>query len=525
VRPGDLIAGKYRIERVIAEGGMGVIARALHLDLDRAVAIKLVRDELSEREDILARLMLEARAVARMRSEHVARVLDVGRLESGYPYIVMEYLEGKDLWTILHEKGRMPQPLAVDYAVQACEALAEAHALGIVHRDIKPENLFLTECPDGAPIVKLLDFGISKQSNLRVDGNITGASTAVGSPHYMAPEQMRAESNIDARADIWAIGVILYELVSGVSPFDAESMPGVCARVVEEQPTRLTEMDPEIPELLDATIFRCLEKDRKKRPADVAELAAALAPFGTSDTPQRAERIARIVSSSGARTSEQREAGSNTATIGGNTGSDAPTSLMPVAGSLLELCSKQPSATRRTGRPIALVSAVALCAGIAAGVFFVARPPLSAVAEVKPAAAEAKAAAPLETGPPAPNPAPLLDSVALESVEAAPLVSPAPAPRRPDVTSARRYRAGLGGAFSADSTRAKPDNTSLSRVVTKAAALNRSKASATMISEGTGSDLAKHDSTAAGPNVAKFANEESMARPNAWDSKNFGGRR
>src|SRR5687768_11825024 len=285
---------------------MGVISRALHLDLERAVAIKFVRSELAEREDIVARLILEARAVARLRSEHVARVLDVGRLESGGPYIVMEYLEGKDLWTLLHEKGRISRPLAVDYAVQACEALAEAHALGIVHRDIKPENLFVTECPDGAPIVKLLDFGISKQ-NQRIDGGITGETTAVGSPHYMAPEQMRAESNIDARADIWAIGVILYELLSGISPFDAESMPEICARVIDEQPLRLTVIDEEIPKPLDAIVFRCLEKDRARRPANVAELSAALAPFGSAETAQRAERIARIVAGPGARTGDLRE--------------------------------------------------------------------------------------------------------------------------------------------------------------------------------------------------------------------------
>jgi serine/threonine-protein kinase len=295
---------------------MGVIARALHLDLERRWRSSSCAASCRSEEDIVARLKLEARAVARMRSEHVARVLDVGRLESGVPYIVMEYLEGKDLWTILREKGRISRPLAVDYAVQACEALAEAHALGIVHRDIKPENLFLSESPDGAAIVKLLDFGISKQKNLRFDGSITGQSTAVGSPHYMAPEQMRAESNIDARADIWAMGVILYELVSGISPFDAESMPEICARVVDEQPPRLAEMDPEIPDPLDALIFRCLEKDRKQRPADVAELATALAPFGTPDTPQRAERIARIVSGAAARAGEQRKAGSRTSSIG-----------------------------------------------------------------------------------------------------------------------------------------------------------------------------------------------------------------
>ena len=522
VRPGDLIAGKYRIERVIAEGGMGVIARALHLDLERAVAIKFVRSELSEREDIVARLMLEARAVARMRSEHVARVLDVGRLESGGPYIVMEYLEGKDLWTILHEKGRLARPLAIDYAVQACEALAEAHALGIVHRDIKPENLFLSECPDGAPIVKLLDFGISKQKDLCVDGGITGATTAVGSPHYMAPEQMRAESNIDVRADIWAIGVILYELLSGISPFDAESMPKVCERVIGEQPPRLTEVDDETPKPLDDIVFRCLEKDRARRPADVAELSAALAPFGTAETPQRAERIARIVAGRSARTGEhlKESSGRNAGSIGIGTGSNALTSLMPVAGSLLELRSPKPKPGHRRGRSVAVVGGVALCAGIAAGVFFVARPPLPTSGGVSPAAAvtmpvvalEPKVTEPIPVLPPEPS--------ADEHVLAEP-PAPVRVPSHAVATSrARRAAAGADSSASAAGSR----NGSLLRIVTKAAAINRSKASATMVSEEVGSDLAKRDSGAADGNAAKLANPE-LARPNAWDPKTFGGRR
>jgi eukaryotic-like serine/threonine-protein kinase len=523
VRPGDLIAGKYRIERLIAEGGMGVIARALHLDLERAVAIKFVRSELSEREDIVARLMLEARAVARMRSEHVARVLDVGRLESGGPYIVMEYLEGKDLWTILHGKGRLARPLAIDYAVQACEALAEAHALGIVHRDIKPENLFLSECPDGAPIVKLLDFGISKQKNLCVDGGITGATTAVGSPHYMAPEQMRAESNIDLRADIWAIGVILYELLSGISPFDAESMPKVCARVIGEQPPRLTEVDGETPKQLDAIVFRCLEKDRARRPSDVAELSAALAPFGTAETPQRAERIARIVAGQGARTGEHLKApsGRNAGSTGNGTGSNAPTSLMPVAGSLLEMCSPKAKRGRRRSRSVAVVGGVALCAGIAAGVFFVARPPLPTSGGVSPAAAVTMPAVALE--PKDKDPIPVLppEPSADEHVLAEPPAS-APVPSRA-VSARRASRRAAAGADSSASA-AGSRNGSLLRIVTKAAALNRSKASATMVSEEVGSDLAKRDSAAADGNAAKLANPE-LTRPNAWDPKNFGGRR
>jgi eukaryotic-like serine/threonine-protein kinase len=519
VRPGDLIAGKYRVERVVAEGGMGVIARALHLDLERAVAIKFVRSDLAERDDIVARLMLEARAVARLRSEHVARVLDVGRLESGAPYIVMEYLEGKDLWTLLHEKGRISRPLAVDYAVQACEALAEAHALGIVHRDIKPENLFVTECPDGAPIVKLLDFGISKQ-NQRIDGGITGETTAVGSPHYMSPEQMRAESNIDARADIWAIGVILYELLSGISPFDAESMPKICARVIEEQPPRLTEVDEETPEPLDAIVFRCLEKDRARRPGNVAELSAALAPFGTPETAQRAERIARIVAGSRVKTGDLRESHSSDAiAIGESTGSNAPTSLLPVAGSLLELCSQRVKPVRSRSRSVAVVGGVALFAGIAAGVFFVARSPLLAPGGVSPAAAVTRPAAALEAKVADPLPAPVLPPSAPEPGVAEPAAAPAPVTGRP--VGGARLRSAAGTDSSRGTSPAR--DRSLVRIVTKAAALNRSKARATMVSEEIGSDLAKSDPAANG-NVAKFPNPE-LARPNAWDPKNFGGRR
>jgi eukaryotic-like serine/threonine-protein kinase len=295
VQLGELFAGKYLVTDVIGEGGMGIVLRAEHVDLDRPVAIKLVRDDLAAREEIVGRLFLEARAAAKLRSEHVARVLDFGRLASGAPFIVMEYLEGEDLASVLLVRDRLERVQAVDFVLQACEALAEAHAAGIVHRDLKPENLFVTQRPDGSPCIKLLDFGISKDlSRPAPTSTLTNPTNAVGSPHYMAPEQMRPGREIDARADIWALGAILYELVTGISPFDSDTIPGVCARVLEAKPAPMRMLDPSIPQGLDAAVRRCLEKRRERRFSDVAELAAALSPFGSRSAAEQAERVSRV---------------------------------------------------------------------------------------------------------------------------------------------------------------------------------------------------------------------------------------
>jgi serine/threonine-protein kinase len=294
LRQGDLIGGKYRVEGVIGEGGMGVVLYAIHLDLDRPVAIKLVRADLAERDEVVSRMLHEARAAANIRSEHVARVLDVGRLESGAPYIVMEYLEGCDLCTLLEHHGRLASDLATDFIIQACEALAEAHSLNIIHRDLKPENLFLTTSADGEPIIKVLDFGISKELGRPEPRAVTNPSSAIGSPHYMAPEQMRALQSVDSRADIWALGAILFELVAGRAPFDGENLAAVCASVVTDEPPRVRDIVKDVPAGLDAVIWRCLRKDPKERYATVADFAAALAPYGSPGSALSAERVSRI---------------------------------------------------------------------------------------------------------------------------------------------------------------------------------------------------------------------------------------
>jgi len=298
---GSLLADKYRIEAVLGEGGMGIVLKATHLELGCPVAIKVMRPQLAHSEDAVNRLLVEARAAASIRSEHVARVLDVGRLENGAPFLVLEHLEGRDLARMLQKSGRLACQVAVDFVLQACQALSEAHSAGIIHRDLKPENLFLSCRADGTPIIKLLDFGISKR--LTCEGREaarTNPSELLGSPLYMAPEQMKGGGPIDARADIWSLGVVLYELCTGQSPFFGETIPSICARVIGVDPVPPHELLPTLPEGLEAVILRCLQKNPAERPANIAELAAELAPYGSEDATAYAASARLVIA--GART-------------------------------------------------------------------------------------------------------------------------------------------------------------------------------------------------------------------------------
>lgn len=273
------IAGKYRVERVLGEGGMGVILEATHLQLEERVAIKVLRANLAKDDQLVARFLREARTAIKIRSEHVVRILDVASLDSGAPYIVMELLEGTDLDKVLSDRGPLRSTNAVDYVLQICEALAEAHARGMVHRDLKPANLFLTRRSDGSECVKVLDFGITKLAETELlDPGTTGTKEIFGSPTYMSPEQMRSSRKVDARADIWALGIILYELVALSTPFNDGSMPELCAAVLHEEPHPLP---AHVPAELAAIIMKCLRKPVDERFRDVGELAAALVPFAT----------------------------------------------------------------------------------------------------------------------------------------------------------------------------------------------------------------------------------------------------
>ncbi len=295
VRVGSVLAGKYRVDGVLGSGGMGIVVSAMHLQLGQRVALKFLQARAAIDSGVVERFLREARAAVRLRSEHVARVIDVGTLEGGSPYIVMEYLEGVDLSRVLKDRKQVPIAEAIEFVVQASEAIAEAHGAGVIHRDIKPGNLFLTARADGTPLVKVLDFGISKFDN--PNGNATTADVAMGSPRYMSPEQMQSARDVDQRTDVWALGVVLYELLAGRPPFDSDSFVNLCAMVATSAPPSLSELVSGLPVDLERAIFAALEKDLTRRTATVAEFAESLRAFATEETQRGIDRVHRVAKS------------------------------------------------------------------------------------------------------------------------------------------------------------------------------------------------------------------------------------
>ncbi len=294
---GDVLAKKYRLERLVGEGGTGVVVAARHVQLDRLVAIKFLRTALAS-DEIRLRFEREARAIGQIESEHVVLVLDVGTLDDGHsPFMVMEYLEGKDLARTLKEDGPLSIEDSVDCMLQVCEALAGAHAQGIIHRDLKPANLFLTRREDGGPHIKVVDFGISKILDPKVlrgekdAKEMTNAFTVLGSPRYMAPEQLRNSKDVDGRADLWSIGAVLFQLLSGSSPFDAENNVHVSLAVLTKEPALLRSVAPHVPAELEFVVNKCLTKDRAGRFQSASELADALYPFGSDRTRESLDRL------------------------------------------------------------------------------------------------------------------------------------------------------------------------------------------------------------------------------------------
>ena len=283
---GATVAGKYRIDGLLGRGGMGVVALGRQLELDRAVAIKFLRAPLSSDARPLERFTREARIIARMRSEHVVRVFDVGR-ERGVPFIVMERLHGHDLSKEI-DRGPVAVERAVEFVLHACEGLGEAHSLGIVHRDVKPSNLFVAQGLGGRESLKVLDFGVSKWL-LPVDTEAPWISTgdaAIGTPAFASPEQLTRPETIDARTDVWALGVVLFQALSGTLPFHADTIPALYTAIIAGDPAPFP-ASPEVPAALVEVIVRCLRRDPAERYASMLELARALVPFA----PARAHGI------------------------------------------------------------------------------------------------------------------------------------------------------------------------------------------------------------------------------------------
>ncbi|WP_438025583.1 serine/threonine-protein kinase [Sorangium sp. So ce233] len=444
VAPGSVLAGKYRVERVLGQGGMGLVVGAWHLHLDEPVAIKVLRDELAGDPVIIERFLREARAAAKIKSRHVVRVTDADRLPSGAPYLVMEWLDGGDLASIVEREGPMDPPRAVRHVIEACEALGEAHALGIVHRDLKPSNLFAARQADGSTCTKILDFGISKL----LGEELTRTDVALGTPSYMAPEQMTSARSVDARADIWALGVILYKLVTGTVPFRASTPSELGMKVLFGEPTPPEQERPDLPPGLAQVILRCLQREPARRFATTAQLAAALAPFaaaqpampeGALGTPPEGATPALSRPPEGA-TSAPAPAAAATPHVSTASGTlpqrDAPgarASATPHLDATPSPTTTGGHTARGPGRAVVALAAVALAAGAAVALWARRVPPgpettgASSVSEAaaEPASARAEPAPAAEPRPTLTPSAPATSAVPGTPAAAAPSTPPA----------------------------------------------------------------------------------------------------
>ena len=397
---GTIISEKYLVEEKLAEGGIGVVVVARHLVLHQRVAIKYLKPKTLANPAIVERFLREARLAAQLKSEHVVRVYDVGTLPDGGPYMVMEYLVGEDLGRTI-QGGPLPLPLAVDYTLQACDALAEAHALSIVHRDIKPENLFVVQRSSNSPILKIIDFGISKVRPKRGDGGYWGTETAsgerFGTPLYMSPEQLRSSAKVDVATDIWSLGIVLYELLTGSLPFRGDDLPQVCTSVLTEPPIPLTTRCPDAPLELEIILIKCLEKNPDRRFRNVAELARELAPFGPPGAVARADRIIEVT----------RRGGDSFRPPGSATGAAGSASLAEQGHRQLATTDSRAVTTvvTRSSRNAGRWAAVVLVAGVSYAALLVglglrrsrAVHSINSAAEPSPAAAAPKDPSPVET--------------------------------------------------------------------------------------------------------------------------------
>jgi serine/threonine-protein kinase len=414
--PGTFIADKFRVDRVIGKGGMGTVVVATHLQLEQLVAIKFLNPGLAQQPGVAERFLREARSSAKLRSEYVCKVLDVGQTDDGSPYMVMECLEGEDLGRLI-TRATLPVSTAADFVMQACVAIAEAHAVGIVHRDLKPSNLFLTQRLDGGALVKVLDFGIATAPGAG-ESRLTQTTSLMGSPAYMSPEQLRSAKEADVRSDVWSLGVILYELVSGRLPFPGNSITEVAVKIAVDDAIPLASGHP----AFDAMVMGAIEKDVARRYQSVAVLANALAPFGGGQARALAPMIGKLLGGSASAMELARGATVPAAIPGANPVVDgraySPTVAVPQPGVQLPTqyttlgasasATTMPVAPKksRAGLIVGLVGFAALAGGV--GVYVATR----GGGDVQP------------TPPPAPAPAPAPPIVAVVTPDAAVVVEP-----------------------------------------------------------------------------------------------------
>lgn len=279
IAEGQVIAGRFRVGRELGRGGTATVWFATHVKLGTPVAVKVMLSQFKADPHATARFLREARAMARLTSDHVARVLDVDVTDDGRPYIAMEYVEGSTLSEILRKRRRLPCSEAANYICQTAFALSEAHSLGIVHRDLKPGNLLVTARRDGSALVKVLDFGISKVPVTDSEQQLTLQEVSIGTPSYMSPEQLRGSRDVGVASDIWALGVILYQLSTGRLPFRADDMPSLCLAILEQPIPRVRDDFPEVPAELDVIIARCLRRAPSERFESVDAVQKALLPL------------------------------------------------------------------------------------------------------------------------------------------------------------------------------------------------------------------------------------------------------
>jgi eukaryotic-like serine/threonine-protein kinase len=298
VREGEVLAGKYRVERIPGRNGLGVLVQVRHLELGQEVTLKFLVPEACAYPEFVQRFVREARAAVRIQGEHVARVTDVGRLESGAPYMVREYLRGPDLAEVLKVRGPLPIPEAVDYIIQACEGVAEGHALGVVHRNLRPTSLVVARRSDGLPLVKVFDFAASETLHVNPFTeravSLVGTSAIMASLPYLAPEQIRDPHDVDFRADVYSLGAVLFELLTGTPVYSADAAPALLAQVAADAAPSVRTLRPDVPGELDHTVLRCLAKNRAIRFASIAELALALAPFASEEMSGSVDHIVRL---------------------------------------------------------------------------------------------------------------------------------------------------------------------------------------------------------------------------------------